>query len=219
MTLQDPPRFWLGLLLTLVAGWVAAAGFLEFGGIYVSFMSGNTVQVGLGAAGGDTRLVTRPLAAIACFVLGGAIGSALAVRAPRWTSVLTLALEATALAGAACLFHLSRQPSFATIGLLAFAMGAQNQIVGKGRADNAGTTFVTGTLFRLGDAIGRGLAGGRNPVPWQLFLAVSVTFGAGAAGGVATAIRMPELVFVAPALAVALLAAIGAALQVSGHSR
>ena len=133
--------------------------------------------------------------------------------------MLTLALEAAALAGAALLFHLSRQPSFATIGLLAFALGAQNHVVAKGRSDNAGTTFVTGTLFRLGDSIGRRLAGGRNPVPWVLFLAVSLAFGAGAAGGVATAIRTPELVFAAPAFLLAVLAVIGAALQASRGSR
>jgi uncharacterized membrane protein YoaK (UPF0700 family) len=40
--LQEESRFAFGVLLTAIAGWVDAIGFLSLGGFYVSFMSGNT---------------------------------------------------------------------------------------------------------------------------------------------------------------------------------
>jgi len=40
----------LGLVLTAMAGWVDAIGFLRLGGFYPSFMSGNTTQLGIALA-------------------------------------------------------------------------------------------------------------------------------------------------------------------------
>ena len=37
----------IGLCLTAVAGWVDAIGFLRLGGLYTSFMSGNTTHLGV----------------------------------------------------------------------------------------------------------------------------------------------------------------------------
>ena len=46
------PQLSLGLLLTAAAGMIDVVGFIELGGFYTSFMSGNTTQLGAGLAGG-----------------------------------------------------------------------------------------------------------------------------------------------------------------------
>jgi uncharacterized membrane protein YoaK (UPF0700 family) len=92
---------------------------------------------------------------------------------------------------------------------LAFTMGLQNHLVSKGRLDNAGTTFITGTLFRFGDALARLLAGTEQPGPVVRLLLVVIIFLAGATGGALGAFRYGALALSLPA-AVALALAVTA---------
>ncbi|RYE75513.1 MAG: DUF1275 domain-containing protein, partial [Hyphomicrobiales bacterium] len=68
----------LGLLLTACAGFVDAVGFIELGGFYTSFMSGNTTQLGIGIIG--HQVVVLPLGLVVMFFLGSFAGSLLALR-------------------------------------------------------------------------------------------------------------------------------------------
>jgi uncharacterized membrane protein YoaK (UPF0700 family) len=58
------------VLLTAIAGWVDAIGFISLGGFYISFMSGNTTQRGIGHTHFDMSVVRVPATLLACFVLG-----------------------------------------------------------------------------------------------------------------------------------------------------
>ncbi|MBK3746160.1 DUF1275 domain-containing protein, partial [Paraburkholderia aspalathi] len=68
----------LGLLLTASAGFVDAVAFLQLGGFFASFMSGNTTQLGIGLAGqpGVTGQVAIwfPAVLILLFFIGAFLG-------------------------------------------------------------------------------------------------------------------------------------------------
>ena len=183
MTILQPARYGLGLVLTAVAGWVAAVGFLEIGGLYVSFVSGNTVQIGLNVERAYWPLVTRSGTAVGLFILGSVCGGLVQMGSPRWSPPVTLLIEAVAIATGAYLLWMLPDWPHALIACLAFGMGLQNHAVAKSRQDGAGTTFVTGVLFRAGDAFARRLAGRDRTGLWIASLVVAAAFAAGAAGG------------------------------------
>ena len=60
----------LGLVLTAMAGWVDAIGFLRLGGFYPSFMSGNTTQLGVALSNGNWQAAMLPALLIGLFVTG-----------------------------------------------------------------------------------------------------------------------------------------------------
>ena len=75
------PALLLAALLAALAGYIDAVGFLQLGGFFVSFMSGNSTRLGVGAALGDLTIVATAGGLIGLFVLG-VIGGVLA--APEW---------------------------------------------------------------------------------------------------------------------------------------
>src|SRR3546814_10053565 len=73
--------FVLALLLALVAGWVDAVGFLQLGGFFVSFMSGNSTRLGVGVGSGFWREAGLAAGLMATFVGGVAFGNLIGDRA------------------------------------------------------------------------------------------------------------------------------------------
>jgi uncharacterized membrane protein YoaK (UPF0700 family) len=203
--MRNGGQFALGLVLTALAGWVDALSFMEFGGIYASFVSGNTILFGISAAEGRTLVIERTAAAIGLFASGAFLGGLIFVKGWRWSVALALLIEAIAL-GLAAAMAIDEDTAAFTIAPLAFAMGLQNHVVAKVRADNAGTTFVTGTLFRFGDALARFVVGADRFAPATRLLGVIVVFSAGAAAGATAHYRFGPLAFVAPCVLSALLA-------------
>src|SRR5258708_8294606 len=65
----------LACALSALAGYVDAIGFLHLGGLYVSFMSGNSTRMGVSLAEGQWSSAAESLGLIALFVLGAAPGS------------------------------------------------------------------------------------------------------------------------------------------------
>ncbi|WP_407529676.1 YoaK family protein [Methylobacterium oryzisoli] len=202
----------LGLALTATAGWIDAIGFLRLGGLYTSFMSGNTTQfaVALGQADGAGALPVGAL--LAAFAGGSVLGGLARGAAPaQWVAALVLTLEALLLGTATALALASPDALPATL-LLAFAMGAQNAALVQVAGFRAGTTFVTGALSGFGQKLGLALAG-RGPrwdwagdgVVW-IGLLLGGVGGAAAYGQLALAALLPPAVLTA-ALAVGLLAA------------
>ncbi len=202
----DPPRFILGLVLTLIAGWVAAVGFLELGGVYVTFMSGNTLQVGLNAATGHLPIVARASTAILSFLIGAVMAGLIFARSRYWAFSTGLIAEASCIGCGASLLAFRPEEGLGIIGLLAFGMGIQNHLVSKSRIDNAGTTFVTGTLFRCGDALAQRIATGEKPGLWIAYLAVSLAFVAGASAGAYAETELQRFALMPPAGCLLLLA-------------
>src|SRR6202030_657341 len=65
----------LACALSALAGYVDAIGFLQLGGLFVSFMSGNSTRMGVYLAAGDWARAAEALGLIALFVIGAACGS------------------------------------------------------------------------------------------------------------------------------------------------
>lgn len=172
----------LGLLLTATAGFVDAVGFIVLGGLYTSFMSGNTTQLGAGLAHGLGPALILPASLIALFFGGSFVGSLVAQSSSRWGSPATLALVVLAIALTLGL-HFWGFPPGQSMLALAFGAGAQNAVLQPIGAARLGTTFVTGTLFAAGQDLARATAGKAPPWRWLQHLLVWAALCAGALAG------------------------------------
>jgi len=160
----------LAIALAVLAGYVDAIGVLKLGGYFVSFMSGNTTRLAIGAVRYGAMAQTCAIV-IAAFVAGVALGSLVAeATGPRRKSaILVLAggmLFAAAFPGLgnhARLEHL--------IGLLALpaAMGVTNATFQRDGEISIGVTYMTGTLVRIGQHIAAALRG-RDRFGWLPYL-------------------------------------------------
>jgi uncharacterized membrane protein YoaK (UPF0700 family) len=180
--MTPPEKLAVGLVFTACAGFTDAIGLLELGGHFVSFMSGNTTQ--LGAVLGD-RQVDAPLlllALVVLFFLGSLFGSYVALSNRRWGSATTLGLVLAIILVALAASRLGAPAGFA-IPLLALSGGAQNAVLPARGAARLGATFVTGTLFAAAQDLARALLGKAPPWRWAQHLAVWGSLCAGAAIG------------------------------------
>ena len=173
----------LGLLLTAAAGMIDVVGFIELGGFYTSFMSGNTTQLGAGLAQLGPGLAL-PAGLIAMFVAGSFLGSLVSSIGNHRGRIGVLSIV---LAGLLVTLTLHAQ-GFSTAHAmltLAAAAGAQNAILPQSGAARLGTTFVTGTLFAVGQDLARAVRGEAPPLRWLQHLLVWFALLLGAAVGAA----------------------------------
>ena len=155
-----------GLVLTALAGYVDALGFIRLGGLYTSFMSGNTTQLAVFGAEADLHRVVLPAVLILAFLAGSILGSGLAILVPaRWTTPTVLAYEALLIVGGLALGLHSPELAVASV-FVALAMGSQNAVLSQVKGFRAGTTFVTGALFSLGHKIAQALTRTGDPLGW-----------------------------------------------------
>ena len=140
------------VLLCATAGIVDVIAFVGFGGFFASFMSGNSTRLAAAVARPSIDLAIAA-ALIASFVAGVASATMLD-RHPKAFAALRLAGPALLVALSALL---GPDGGTAALLLLAAAMGMLNVALGD---RGIGLTYMTGTLVRLGKALGRRLAGG-----------------------------------------------------------
>jgi uncharacterized membrane protein YoaK (UPF0700 family) len=144
--------------LTALAGYVDALGFLTLGGLFVSFMSGNTTRLVVKAVQGSSTGEVHTLAAlIAAFVAGGAAGSLVGRLAGGRRPAAVLLAVAVTLAAAGGL-HLAGHDRPAAV-VMALAMGMQNGVF-EGDSGISALTYITGTLVKTGQQIVQVLFGG-----------------------------------------------------------
>lgn len=155
-----------GLFLTALAGYVDALGFVRLGGFYTSFMSGNTTQLGVSLSHGRISSAAMPMLLIGMFLVGSTLGSGLSIVSPaRWRTPIVLTFEAFVLVGALALGLATPEAGLASV-FMALAMGSQNAVLGSVQGFRAGTTFVTGALFSVGQRIAAALTGTGPPFSW-----------------------------------------------------
>ncbi|MEJ0059232.1 MAG: YoaK family protein [Terricaulis sp.] len=152
-------RDWiLAACLSAIAGFVDAIAFVQLGGFFVSFMSGNSTRLSVGLVSApEQALIAGGL--IASFVLGVIVGT-LASRASSAAHApeRVMGVVAILLACAALLAH--AQMNAAAIALLAIAMGAENAVFQRDGEVSIGVTYMTGTLVKLGQRLASALTGG-----------------------------------------------------------
>ena len=91
----------LACALSALAGYVDGIGFLHLGGLFVSFMSGNSTRMGVSLADGHWHDAAQALGLIALFVIGAALGSLIVLGRGANRQQWLLLVEAILLAAAA----------------------------------------------------------------------------------------------------------------------
>ena len=160
------PQLSLGLLLTASAGFADVVSFIELGGHFTSFMSGNTTQLGDALALGHWPVALLTAALVLLFFIGSLLASLLAlVCGSRWGSSAVTAMVLAAFAITLSLAALG-WPASQFMLILAAGAGAQNAILPSTGSARLGATFVTGTLFAAGQDLARALRGLAPPWRW-----------------------------------------------------
>jgi len=170
----------LACALSALAGFVDGIGFLHLGGLFVSFMSGNSTRMGVSLAEARWDEAMSALGLIGLFVAGAAGGSLIMGRRSLHVQSILLLVEGSLLA-MATLFHLTEVP-FGAVACIVLAMGLENaafQIKGGG---GLGLTYVTGALVKVGQGLASALTGGPR-FGWVLNLLLWVALVAGSALG------------------------------------
>ncbi len=155
-----------GLVLTALAGYVDAIGFVRLGGLYTSFMSGNTTQLSVSLANGAFQHAGLPAMLVSGFLFGATLGSGLSIVVPRrWATAVVLAYETLLILAALSLGLATPELGLASF-FMAMAMGAQNAVLSQVKGFRAGTTFVTGALFALAQKIAEAFTRTGPPFGW-----------------------------------------------------
>ena len=179
MILKSRSNLALACGLSAIAGYVDGIGFIHLGGLFVSFMSGNSTRLGVSSAEGNWPNALHALQLIGLFVLGAAIGTLMVQGRSRYRQSVLLLLEAVLLAAAALCYPLG-WPEVAIAGLV-LAMGMENAVFQVGGSAGLGLTYVTGALVKIGQTLAQALDGGPrwawlpNLLLWLALVIGSVT--------------------------------------------
>ncbi len=220
--LAPEPALVEGAVLSGVAGSVDGIGYLLFH-VFTAHVTGNTVRGGTGLGTGDVRGAARALLAVGLFAAGVAAGAVIRDACARrgWRPrQVVLVVSAALLAGFALLGRgvapdgLAQAMGWRALGAIAAAavgIGCENAVMPRvgGRRVR---TFITGTIVELVEALvaatGSDGAGRRAELARARALgAVWVAYLAGATLSGMIGVRYGSAAALAPASALALLAA------------
>jgi uncharacterized membrane protein YoaK (UPF0700 family) len=149
----------LACALSALAGYVDAIGFLHLGGLFVSFMSGNSTRMGVSLAEGQWLRAAEAFGLIALFVIGAGAGSLIVLGRGTNRQPWLLLAEALLLAAAALCYGFGL--SNVAVAAIVVAMGLENAVFQIGGGGGLGLTYVTGALVKLGQqAAAAALTGG-----------------------------------------------------------
>ena len=148
----------LACALSALAGYVDGIGYLHLGGLFVSFMSGNSTRLGVSLAHGHWQVAAEALGLIVLFVAGAAAGSLIVLGRGAHRQPVVLLVEALLLVLAALAYSFG-QPNLA-IGAIVLAMGLENAVFQIDGGAGLGLTYVTGALVKAGQLIAAALTGG-----------------------------------------------------------
>jgi uncharacterized membrane protein YoaK (UPF0700 family) len=144
--------------LSALAGYVDGIGFLHLGGLFVSFMSGNSTRMGVSLAQGQWLAAAEALGLIVLFVIGAAAGSLIVLGRGINRQPWVLRAEALLLAAAALCYAFGL--SNAAVGAIVLAMGLENAVFQIDGGAGLGLTYVTGALVKAGQLLAEALTGG-----------------------------------------------------------
>jgi uncharacterized membrane protein YoaK (UPF0700 family) len=148
----------LACALAALAGYVDGIGFLHLGGLYVSFMSGNSTRMGVSLAEGQWSSAAESLGLIVLFVIGAAGGSLIVLGHGVHRQPWVLLAEALLLAAAALCYTFGLP--IAAVAAIVLAMGLENAVFQIEGGAGLGLTYVTGALVKVGQLLAVALTGG-----------------------------------------------------------
>lgn len=182
MTRYDKRVQALAVGLSALAGFVDAQGFIQLGGFFVAFMSGNSTRLGVGLI---ERAHSAAVAAtlIGLFVTGVILGSLVGRRAGNYRRAVVLVFVAITLTGAASLNAFGTAEG--AVVLMAIAMGAENAVFERDGEVHIGLTYMTGTLVKFGQRVADAATGGAR-LAWAPYLFLWLGLVGGAVAGAAT---------------------------------
>jgi len=176
----DWKAFSLAVGMALLAGATDVYGLAYLNNLFVSFMSGNTTMLGMALGSQDWARMHLIAALVGGFVAGAVAGEVLAILASaRHTAAVALMVAAVLVVPLA-------KPDW-TAGAFVIAMGALNASITRIGAATVSLTYVTGTLVRFGQGIGRTLCGRPGDWSWVLQAPLWLSLLAGCVG--ATVVR------------------------------
>jgi uncharacterized membrane protein YoaK (UPF0700 family) len=184
-TYRRGERF-LALCLAAVAGYADSIGFMFYGGVFLSFMSGNSTRLAVSVVEDDTALMWLAGRCIVLFMVGvmcGALVHRLAAR--RWgrhrarEAVLAVVSLAFLVSSAALLSG----DEVLAVSVLSVGIGAMNSVFERDGEVSIALTYMTGTLVKAGQRFVDSFFGGRVsawvfPLCMALFLSGGAVVGA-----------------------------------------
>ena len=182
MTRYDKRVQALAVGLSALAGYVDAVGFIQLGGFFVSFMSGNSTRLGVG-------LIERSHDAavagglIALFVTGVTAGSLVGRLSKTHRRPVVLVLVAVLLLVAASTAAVGATQ--VAVAAMVLAMGAENAVFEHDGELHIGLTYMTGTLVKFGQRVAAALMGGPR-FAWASYGLLWAGLVAGAVAGAAS---------------------------------
>ena len=204
----EPVRLPFAVALTSLAGFVDAVGFVRLHGLFVSFMSGNSTQIGAQPSLGHGAEALGAAALVLLFVMGAFAGGLVSAAAGAWRRPALLLLVAVLLVLAASTPLLDAHSPGAALALQAAAMtlsmGVANSVLHKAGEARVTPTYVTGTLVSLGHALAEVVQG--RAAPWAAYLLMWLGLVAGGAVGAFAAATLGATALLIPAALAALLA-------------
>lgn len=182
----------LAIGVAVLAGFVDAIGFIESGGFFVSFMTGNSTRLAVGVAEWQ-RAASIAASIIAVFVAGVVAGSLIGARAGRRRPFIVL-LSVAILLGVATMLRLEGS-RFSVILCLALAMGIVNAAIEGRDGSVVGVTYMTGTLVQMGQKIANALRG-EGDRRWLQHLALWSGLAGGAVMGARAILWSPPAAYI-----------------------
>jgi uncharacterized membrane protein YoaK (UPF0700 family) len=157
------PALVVAVLLAAITGFVDAVAFDRFLGVFVANQSGNAVFLGMAIGGSSASTVWRPATSMVGFALGIVLGQLVRARAPRgrlgaWLLLceLVLFVVVVAITGPIDRAHIAGGgEGVLLIVLTSMAMGVQTEVIRHVAGTAVATTYQTGAIARLGEAVTR----------------------------------------------------------------
>lgn len=138
----------LAIFLASIAGYVDATGLLKWK-TYLSFMSGNTTQLGAAISSGKFEIVFTSITVISFFLFGIYCATCISLAEKLSNKTLSVLAVAGLLLTYSLLAYWYPIGIFPAIAIISFAMGAMNSIVTSVGSQKVNADFVTGTLNSL----------------------------------------------------------------------
>lgn len=151
----------LAIGLSSLAGFVDALGFITLGGIFVSFMSGNSTRLSVGVVDGMWDEAALVGGVIALFVVGVIVGGVVAelTDSDRRTRKLAVLRTVTGLLVVAAVAAALEWTPLAVVAMT-LAMGAENSVFRRDGETTVALTYMTGALVKIGQRVAAAFFGG-----------------------------------------------------------